>query len=66
MDKELKNKYLDMLMDIFPDELATDDFKSILKNIAHNDKLREDRLGMFTALYETIPECIDDIDPKLL
>ena len=66
MDKELKNKYLDMLMDIFPDELAIDDFKSILENIARNDKLREDRLGMFTALYETIPECIDDIDPELL
>ena len=66
MDRELKNKYLNMLIDIFPGELATDDFKSVLKNIARNDKLREDRLGMFTALYETIPECADNINPELL
>ena len=66
MDKELKNKYLDMLINTFPDELAADDFKSVLKNITQDTKLRRHRQEMFTVLYETIPECIDNIDPDML
>ena len=73
MDKELKNKYLDMLMDLFSNELAADDFKSVLKNIAKNidksiarDADWGDCQGMFTILYETAPECIDNIDPDML
>ena len=66
MDRELKNKYLDMLMDTFPNELAINDFKSILENIARDDKLRGHRHAMFTVFYEVIPECIDNIDLELL
>ena len=68
MDRELKNKYLDMLMDEYGKYLAADDFKSVLaalENIAYGFNW-EDCSGMFTALYETIPECIDDIDPAML
>lgn len=66
MNRELKNKYLDMLMEIFSNELAIDDFKSVLENIAYDDKLRGHRHAMFTVFYEVIPECINDINPELL
>lgn len=66
MNRELKNKYLDMLMDEYESYLAVDDFKSIFENITQDTKLRRHRQEMFTVLYETIPECIDNIDPDLL
>lgn len=66
MDRDLKNKYLDMLIDEYGKYLAVDDFKSIFENITQDTKLRRHRREMFTVLYETIPECIDNIDPDLL
>lgn len=66
MDRQLKNKYLDMLIDKYGKYLAVDDFKSIFENITQDTKLRRHRREMFTVLYETIPECIDNIDPDLL
>ena len=72
MDKELKNYFIDKLIDKYASYLAVDDFKFILEdfNVAisadlHNADVDNAR-GMFTVLYEAAPECINDIKPDML
>ena len=72
MDKELKNHFIDKLIDKYASYLAVDDFKSIFEDLKatinadlHSADVDNAR-GMFTILYETAPECINDINPDML
>ncbi len=72
MDKELKNHFIDKLIDKYASYLAIDDFKFILEdfNATINADLHiadvDNARGMFTVLYETAPECINDINQDML
>lgn len=72
MDKELKNHFIDKLIDKYASYLAVDDFKFILEdfNATINADLHsadvDNAKGMFTILYETAPECINDINQDML
>ena len=67
MDRELKNKFLDILLDEYEKYLAVDDYESILRSLIQKrrrwvpGKDDENAGGIFVALCEIIPECVKSI-----
>ena len=67
MDRESRNHYLDILLDRYSQYLLKDDYKSIIEDLCktYNGSLwtkdHELSRNLFTALYEIIPECVNNV-----